>query len=322
MIHTLKQKVLSCQNISYEEALELCETPDKEELYKAAGEIRKHFFDNAVDLCSITNARSGKCSEDCKWCSQSMYHDCDIEIYEMVDHNQAVKEAMHSARHGVARHSLVTSGRRVSNKTLDGLIPVYRDINRKGSIGLCASMGLITRPQMRRLRDEAGVKYYHCNIETAPSFFPRLVSTHTMEEKIETIKMAQEEGLEVCSGGIIGMGETMEQRVEMAFKLRELSIKSIPVNILQAIKGTKLEHLKPLSQEEVLTTIAVFRFINPDAHLRFAGGRVQIKDFQDKALRAGITAAITGDYLTSTGSGIEDDIKDFTNAGFKINDGQ
>lgn len=175
---------------------------------------------------------------------------------------------------------------------------------------------------MQRLKDEAGVEHYHCNIETAPSYFSNLVSTHTIEEKIETIKTAQKVGLKVCSGGIIGMGETMQQRIEMAFLLRELGIKSIPINILQAIKGTALENMPPLSEEEVLTTIAVFRFIHPDAHLRFAGGRVQIKHFQDKALKAGISAALTGDYLTSTGSNIQEDINDFKQAGFNIYDEQ
>ncbi len=318
MIETLKQKVLSQQKISQQEALELSKTTNKKALYKAADEIRMHFCKNVIDLCSITNAKSGKCTQDCKWCSQSMHHSSDIEEYEIVEKKQAVKEAVDNARQGVMRHSLVTSGRKVSNKTLDGLIPIYREISEQSSIGLCASMGLITEEQMRRLKDEAKVEHYHCNIETAPSFFSKLVTTHTINEKIETIKMAQKVGLKVCSGGIIGMGETMEQRIEMAFVLRDLQIQSIPINILQPMKGTALEHLLPLSQDEILTTIAIFRFIHPTAHLRFAGGRVQIKDFQDKALRAGISAALTGDYLTSTGSNIQEDIKDFTNAGFRI----
>lgn len=318
MIEALKKKVISLKEISHEEAMALSQITEKEELYKAADEIRKHFCNDVIDLCSITNAKSGKCTEDCKWCSQSMYYKTDIEEYEIVDSKQAMQEAMTSAKQGVSRHSLVTSGRRVSNKTLDGLIPIYREISEQSSIGLCASMGLITQEQMQRLKDETNVTHYHCNIETAPSFFSNLVSTHTLEEKIETIKMAQNIGLEVCSGGIIGMGESMEQRIEMAFILRNLGIKSIPLNILLPIKGTPLEHQSPLSKDEILTTIAIFRFINPDAHLRFAGGRMQIKDFQHKALRSGINAAITGDYLTSTGSNIQEDIQNFTNAGFKI----
>lgn len=318
MIESLKKKILNNYKISREEALLLSQTPDKESLYDAANEIREYFCNNEFDLCSITNAKSGKCSQDCKWCSQSKYHTTFIEEYEIVNKKQAVNEALENAKQGVKRHSLVTSGRRVSNKTLDKLIPIYKEISAKSNISLCASMGLITVEQMYRLKNEAGVKHYHCNIETAPSFFSNLVSTHTIEEKIETIKLAQKTGLKVCSGGIIGMGETMEQRIEMAFLLRNLQIKSIPINILQPIKGTVLENTPPLSEEDILTFIAVSRFIHPDAYLRFAGGRVQIKYLQHKALKAGINAAITGDYLTSTGSKIKDDINDFKLAGFEI----
>ncbi len=319
MIEALKQKVINLQNISHQEAMALSKITEKEKLYQAADEIRKHFCNDVIDLCSITNAKSGKCTQDCKWCSQSIHHKSDIEEYEIVDSKQAVKEAVESAKQGVSRHSLVISGRKASNKTLDGLIPIYREISEQSSIGLCASMGLITEEQMQRLKDEGNVGHYHCNIETGPSFFSSLVSTHTIAEKIKTIKIAQKIGLKVCSGGIIGMGESMEQRIEMAFTIRELDIKSIPINILQPIKGTALENIAALSEDEILTTISIFRFINPDAHLRFAGGRVQIKEFQHKALRAGISAALTGDYLTSTGSNIQEDIKDFANAGFKIN---
>lgn len=318
MINTLKEKAINGQKISPEEALALSQTPNKEALYNAANDIRKHFCQDTIDLCSITNAKSGKCSQDCKWCSQSAHHKSHIEEYELINEKQAIKEATQSAKQGVTRHSLVTSGRKVNDKTLDQLILLYKKISEESSIGLCASMGLVDEQQLRRLKEEAKVSHYHCNIETAPSFFPTLVSTHTIEEKIATIKAAQKVGLEVCSGGIIGMGETMEQRIEMAFTLRELSIKSIPINILQPMKDTALENTPPLSQDEILTTIAIFRFINPKAHLRLAGGRVQIKDFQDKALQAGISAALTGDYLTSTGANTKDDIEDFRKAGFSI----
>ncbi len=171
---------------------------------------------------------------------------------------------------------------------------------------------------MKRLKDELGINHYHCNLETAPSFFRQLVTTHTQEEKIATIKSAQELGIKVCSGGIIGMGEEMHHRIELACTLRDLRILSIPINILTPIKGTPLENAQALTEEEILTTIAIFRFLNPKAKLRFAGGRMQIKAFQHKALKAGINAALTGDYLTTTGTSIEQDIRDFSNAGFKL----
>jgi biotin synthase len=318
MIDSIKNKVLAGNKISSEEAIILSKTTDKESLYNAANEIRKHFCKDNFDLCSITNAKSGKCSEDCKWCSQSVHHNTAIEEYELIDKTQAIEEALKNAEQGVHRHSLVTSGRKVSTKTLDALIPMFQEITEKTNLKLCASMGLISEEQMIRLKEEAGIDHYHCNIETAPSNFPNLVSTHTLDEKIETIKMANKHGIKVCSGGIIGMGETMEQRIEMALLLRELEVKSIPINILQAVKGTALEETPLLNEDEILTTLAIFRFINPDSRLCLAGGRVQIKHFQDKALKAGVSAAITGDYLTSTGSNTQDDIRDFKEAGFSI----
>ncbi len=318
MVEICKQKVLDGIGLSYDEALDLSKTNDKEALYKAADEIREYFCGNIIDLCSITNAKSGACSQDCKWCSQSARHKTNIEEYEIVDKEATVKEALENAAKGVKRHSLVTSGRRVNNKTLDKLIPIYKEIKEKSNISLCASMGLIDEQQLNRLKTEVGIEHYHCNLETAPSFFTNVCTTHTIEEKIETIKSAKKLGLGVCSGGIIGMGETMGHRVELAVTLRDLGVQSIPINILMPVEGTPLQNAKPLSEEEILTTIAIFRFVNPKANLRFAGGRLQIKHFQHKALHAGINAALTGDYLTTTGSDIDEDIRDFTNSGFAI----
>ncbi|MBI9065829.1 MAG: biotin synthase BioB [Salinivirgaceae bacterium] len=317
-ITDFKNKVLNGYQLTYDEGVELTKVENKEDLYIAANEIRAHFCGDKIDLCSITNAKSGKCSENCKWCSQSVYHKTNIEEYEVVDRESTIKEAVENYKKGVSRHSLVTSGRGVNDKTLDQLIPIYKEIKEKSDISLCASMGLIDKAQLKRLRDEVGIEHYHCNLETAPSFFPQLVTTHTQEEKMITIKAAKELGIKICSGGIIGMGEEMHHRVELACSLRDLEVLSIPINILTPIEGTPLENAKPLSEEEILTSIAVFRFINPKANLRFAGGRLKIKHFQDKALHAGISAALTGDYLTTTGSNIEEDIRGFKNAGFKI----
>lgn len=318
MIETLKKRVLSGEKLSYDEAVELAKVKDKDALYAAANEIREKYCGNTMDLCSITNAKSGKCPQNCKWCSQSRHYSTNVEEYEIVDEKEAVSEALENAKKGVKRHSLVTSGRRVYDKTLDNLIPIYKKIKEKTDISLCASMGLIDKSQLKRLRDEVGIEHYHCNLETAPSFFSEVVTSHTQEEKILTIKAAKELDIKICSGGIIGMGETMEQRVELAVTLRDLDVQSIPLNLLTPVEGTPLENQEPLTEEEVLTTIAVFRFLNPKANLRFAGGRIQIKEYQDKALKAGISAALTGDYLTTTGSDINDDLRDFKKAGFSI----
>lgn len=318
MINELKERVLNGGILSYDEAVELTKVADKEALYKAADDIRLHYCGTTMDLCSITNAKSGSCPQDCKWCSQSAHHSTNIETYELVDRETAVNEAVANAARGVKRHSLVTSGRRVSDKTLKQLLPIYKEMQEKSKMSMCASMGLITKKQLKTLKDEVNIEHYHCNLETAPSFFGELVTTHTMDEKIETIKSAKELDIKICSGGIIGMGESMEQRVELAVTLRDLDVQSIPMNILNAVEGTPLEGAEPLSEEEVLTSIAIFRFLNPKANLRFAGGRLSIKSYQEKALRAGISAALTGDYLTSVGSNVEDDLRDFAKAGFTM----
>jgi len=317
-IQELKEKVLNGYQVTYEEGVSLYHTTEKEALYKAADEIREHFCGNKIDLCSITNAKSGRCAQDCKWCSQSRHYKTNVEEYEIVDHDLAVNQAVQNAAKGVSRHSLVTSGRRVQNATLDQLIPIYKAIREKTDISLCASMGLIDEGQLMRLRDEVGIEHYHCNLETAPSFFPELVTTHDIEEKIQTIRTAQKLGLKVCSGGIIGMGENAEHRVELASKLAELGVQSIPVNILTPVEGTPLEGSEILPEEDILTTFAVFRFINPKANIRFAGGRIQIRDFQHRALRAGVSAALTGDYLTTTGANVEEDLCQFKAAGFTV----
>ena len=314
----IKNKVIAGCQLSYKEGVTLTKVVNKEELYEAADEIRAHFCSDEIDLCSITNAKSGKCSQNCKWCSQSAHYKTNIEEFEIVDKETAVNEAVKNAAKGVNRHSLVTSGRRVNDNTLDKLIPIYKEIKKKSNISLCASMGLINKSQLKRLKDEAGIEHYHCNLETAPSFFSQVVTTHTQEEKMITIKAARELGIKICSGGIIGMGETMDHRVELACTLQDLGVQSIPINILTPVEGTPLEKTEPLTEEEILTTIAVFRFINPKAKLRFAGGRLQIKHFQNKALHAGINAALTGDYLTTAGYNIEEDIHNFKNAGFTI----
>ncbi len=317
MVELLKQKVLKGESINQLEAQALLNWPDKEELYAAANEIRIFFHGNKMDMCSILNARSGRCSEDCKWCSQSAFHKTNVEEYELVDLKEAEQMAKDNAEKGVHKFSLVTSGKAISNKNLDKLCGVYKSIRKNSPIRLCASMGLLNKEQLLKLK-ESGVEHYHCNIETAPSFFSELVSSHTMEQKIQTIREAQEIGMEICSGGIIGMGETSDQRIEMAFTLLHLNVLSIPINVLTPIKGTKLESMQALSDEEILTTFALFRFINPKAKIRMAAGRNLFAHIQHKALAAGVNAALVGDFLTTIGSNINEDKEIFTKVGFSL----
>ncbi|WP_281670812.1 biotin synthase BioB [Rikenella microfusus] len=306
--------------ISYEEALDLLRRADTGALCSAADRIRHRFMGDTLDTCSIMNARSGRCSEDCKWCSQSVRHRTKIEVYPLTDTAEALRHARDNHDKGVGRFSLVTSGRTMTDAQVDRCAEIYRAIAAEcpGFRGgrLCASMGLLTREQLLKLK-AAGVGSYHCNIETAPSYFPKLCTTHTMEEKKRTIGWAREAGLKICSGGIIGMGETPEQRLEMAFALREMGVDSIPVNVLNPIPGTPLEGTPPLSDDEILRTFALFRLINPAVYIRFAGGRTLLKpEVQEQALRSGVNAAIVGDLLTTIGSGIADDKRMFARCGF------
>jgi len=317
MLQQVKEKILNGGAITREEALALVNYSNKEELYAAADEIRRHFKGDFMEMCSIMNAKSGKCSEDCKWCSQSVFHKTNVEAYELVDPKEAEALAAENAEKGVYRFSLVTSGRTISNKNLDQLCGVYANIQKKTPIHLCASMGLLNKSQLEKLRS-VGVGHYHCNIETAPSYFKEVCTSHTMEDKIRTIKMARETGMGICSGGILGMGETMEQRIEMAFTLADLEIESIPLNVLMPVEGTQMAEAKPMTDEEVLTTFALFRFINPKANIRLAGGRNLISHIQDKALKAGVSAALVGDYLTTIGTKINEDKAIFSSAGFTL----
>lgn len=317
MIEELKKKVLTGGQICREEAISLSKHPDEQALYKAAGEIRDHFMGKIFDTCSIVNARSGRCSENCKWCAQSAVFKTNIEEYELIDEKICLDLARLNAGYGVDKFSFVTSGRALSDSNVDRLCAVAVTIKQQCSIHLCASMGLLKKPQLQKLMD-AGITRYHCNMETSPAFFGKLCSTHTPEEKIATIRAAREVGMEVCSGGIIGMGESMEDRIDLALLLRDLEIKSIPVNILNPIPGTPLEGTAPLKDEEILTSIALFRFINPDSYLRFAGGRMIIEHIEEEAIQAGINAAIVGDLLTTVGSKVLEDNEKVRRMGYTL----
>lgn len=318
MIERLKQFVLDGGELDEQQALQLAATTDREALHEAAHQITRHFMGNRFDTCSIINARSGNCSEDCKWCAQSGHYPTKVTLYPLLPADECVRQAAYNRRQGIRRFALVTSGKRVSAKDMEKVTDTFRQIKAAADIQCCASMGLLDAERLQTLFD-SGVENYHCNIETAPSHFRTLCTTHTMEEKIETIRTARRIGFRICSGGIIGMGETVEQRVEMALFLRREGILSIPLNMLQPIAGTPLGEVMPLGEEEFLDTIALFRFINPKAYLRFSGGRAQLSvAAQRRALHIGINSAIVGDLLTTIGSRVEEDKALFAAEGYSL----
>lgn len=286
-----------------------------EELQEGAGQLQEYFCGKHVDLCTIINGRSGKCSEDCKYCAQAACHSTGIETYGFLPKEEIIANAKVNEAAGVNRFSIVTSGRALGGKEFDQAIEAYEEMRQNLSIELCASHGLLTRAQFRRLR-AAGVMRYHHNIETSQRFFPNICTSHTYEDRIRTIRVAQDEGLQVCSGGIIGMGETWEDRVDMAFSLAELGILSIPINALMPIKGTALEGQPTLSAEDILRTVAIFRFINPAADIRLAAGRKLLPDRGAGAFLHGASACITGNMLTTSGTTLQEDMEMLEKLGF------
>lgn len=310
-IKDLEIRILSGEYINFQEAMTLTELRNNEEIEQlclSANNIRKTFCGNKVDLCSIMNAKSGRCSEDCKFCAQSVHYNTNAEVYDLVSKEAALKIAKENESEGVNRFSLVTSGRGITSSDFEKVLDIYEKLNRELKMKLCASLGILEYDKLLKLK-ERGITMYHHNLETSREFYKEICTTHSYEERIDTIKAAQKAGIPVCSGGIIGLGESWVDRINLAFQLKELKVMSIPVNVLNLVKGTPLEDSKNLSQEDILKTIAIFRFINPKALIRLAGGRNLIRDLGKECFNSGANATITGNYLTTSGNKICDDKK-------------
>ena len=315
-LDALTRQVMEGGAVSSQEALELYHQP-LEELCQRADAIRRHFCGNRFDLCAIVNGKSGRCSEDCRFCAQSACNHTGAAEYPLLSPQKLTEQAKKQEAQGVLRYSIVTSGRRLSEAEVDALCQAIRQIKRETGIYVCVSVGLLDISQFRKLK-EAGAERAHNNLETSRRNFPNICTTHTFDEKAEAIRAAQEAGLSVCSGGIMGLGETVEDRIDMAQSLRELGVKSVPLNMLNPIPGTPLAQNEKLQEAEMRRIAAVYRCILPDASIRLAGGRGLLPDKGKSCFQSGANAAITGDRLTTAGITVQTDRTMLQELGYEV----
>lgn len=316
MIEELKCRLLSGGSITREEALKLIDEP-LEELCKAAGELRASLCGSGFDLCSIVNAKSGRCSEDCAFCSQSSRYTTGSACYPLMDPDEMVACGAHDASEGVLRFSMVMSGRRATDAEVDQVCCATRRLRDETDLSVCVSLGLLDRQAFEHLA-EAGLTRVHNNLETSRRYFPFVCRTHRYDDKLASIRAAREAGLDVCSGGIFGMGETWEDRIDMALELRELGVTSVPLNFLNPIAGTPFGEREPLSSDETRRIVAIYRFLLPQATLRLAGGRGLLDDKGRSCFAGGANGAITGDMLTTDGISVARDRAMVGELGFSV----
>lgn len=311
LIIMLGEKVLAGGEISREEAAKLAavEDGDLPFLLAMADRIRQKFVGNQVDLCAIVNGRSGMCSENCRFCAQSAHHKASIQVYPLLSEDELVAAAKQAEAGGALRFSIVTSGRGVErDQDFPKIVRALTRIKEETSLLVCASLGTLT-PERAAALKEAGVSRYHHNVESSRRFYTNVCTTHTYDDRAVTIGIAHAAGLEVCSGGIIGLGESMEDRLNMAFELKAFGVHSVPLNILTPIKGTALAEQVPVPPREILKVFALFRFILPDKGIRTAGGReLNLRDLQSAALLGGISGMLIGGYLTTGGRSYDMDL--------------
>lgn len=311
----LADEIIEGKRLSREDNHDFFVTCNLNDLCAGADKIREACIGDRVDLCSIINGMSGRCPEDCKYCAQSAHNHTDCEVYDFLPEEKIMEACKTNEKEGVDRFAIVTAGRALSGEEFDKAIKAYERMNKECDIELCASMGFLSADQLHRLH-EAGVTSYHHNIETSRRNFSNICSTHTYDMKIETLKKVKAEGMYACSGGIIGMGESWEDRIDMAVSLAEVGVDSIPINALMPIKGTPLENLESLTEDEILRTIAMFRYINPEADIRLAAGRALMKNDGEMAFKSGASATITGNMLTTVAAAtIQSDRKMLQNIG-------
>ncbi len=315
-VNSLTEKVLKGEQVTKGDALYLYDQP-LDQLCEGADKIRRHFCSSCFDLCTIINGKSGRCSENCKFCAQSAHNHTGVTEYPLLPDEEILAQAKINQQQGVLRYSIVTSGKRLSDGEVDRMCSLIQRIRAEAGILVCVSFGLLTEEQFRKLK-AAGVSRVHNNLETSERNFPNICTTHTFQDKVRAIRAAQAAGLSVCSGGIMGLGETVEDRIDMALSLRELGIKSVPVNMLNPIPGTPFEKNERLTNEDMRRIVAVYRFILPDASIRLAGGRGLLPDKGKGCFSSGANAAISGDMLTTAGITVQTDLALLKELGYEV----
>jgi biotin synthase len=319
MLRGLVREVLGGKALSPEDAFSLVsvEGAGLFGLFSAAGEIRERFRKNKVDLCSIINAKSGVCPEDCSYCAQSSKSKAEIPVHPLLKENEIMGKAFEAKEAGVRRFCIVTSGRKAGARELREIASMVGKIRGLGLLP-CATLGLLGKDELSMLKD-SGLERYHHNLETSERFFPRVCSTHTYGDKLKTIGAAKAAGLSVCAGGIFGLGESWQDRIDMALALRQLNVDSVPVNFLIPVNGTPMGNTAPLHPFEALKIISLFRFMLPDKAVRVCGGRRQVLgEFNSMVFMAGADALLTGNYLTTTGTSYEDDLRLIRQYGLEV----
>ena len=298
------------ENYTKEDFLKLYDK-SLDELIEISSKITTEHVTHEVEACSIISAKTGQCSENCKYCAQSKHNEAKIECHPLLDVETVVKSAKSAKENGATRFCIVTSGRVPTGKDFERILEMIKEVKKIDGLHCCASLGLLSEEQIKQIK-EAGVERYNHNINTSENYHKFICQTHNFEDRVNTVKMVTDAGMEACCGVIIGMGETREDRIDMALSLKKLNPKTVPINFLNPIKGTPLEgYENKIDEEEILKTICIFRMILPKAMLRYAGGRTTrlSKENQKRGIEAGINSLLVGNYLTTLGSDADEDRK-------------
>jgi biotin synthase len=319
IINDIAHRIIAGGSISEAEAIRLTQVQGTEvyDLFRAATRVKEHFVGNEVHLCSIINAKSGRCAENCAFCAQSAHHKTDAPVYPLVQEEEMLASARQAETNGSACFGIITSGTTVNGPELEQILTALRRIRKETTILPSCSLGIIDEETAKKLK-EAGMDTYHHNLETAASFFPQICTTHRYQDDVNTVRAVKKAGVKVCCGGIFGLGESAAQRVEMALTLKDLDVDSVPMNFLNPIEGTRLEGAANITAQECLKTIAIYRLILPGKRITVCGGREKnLRDLQSWIFFAGANGTMIGNYLTTLGRNVDTDLTMFSDLGLK-----